>query len=155
MCELWHKISLADNLTDSQNIGQVEWNKDLFSCLLYLLFPERHHPPPVNKIIRPRTGSRTRMSSFLSAVPVQDNILEMEMAGQGRNYSYMFNFEQVWSYIQYSVSIKLLVQEFEHSEVRVWMEDNWQLVCRWASGVYLLMIFGGQYLMAKRWQQWA
>merc|ERR1711971_1495459 len=58
----------------------------------------------------------------------------MEMAGQGRNYSYMFNFEQ----------------EFEHSEVRVWMEDNWQLVCRWASGVYLLMIFGGQYLMAKR-----
>ena len=35
------------------------------------------------------------MSSFLSAVPVQDNILEMEMAGQGRNYSYMFNFEQV------------------------------------------------------------
>ena len=155
MCELWHKISLADNLTDSQNIGQVEWNKDLFSCLLYLLFPERHHPQPVNKIIRSRTGSRTRMSSFLSAVPVQDNILEMEMAGQGRNYSYMFNFEQVWSYIQYSVSIKLLVQEFEHSEVRVWMEDNWQLVCRWASGVYLLMIFGGQYLMAKRWQQWA
>ena len=35
------------------------------------------------------------MSSFLSAVPVKDNILEMEVAGQGRNYSYMFNFEQV------------------------------------------------------------
>ena len=47
-------------------------------------------------------------------------------------------------------SISLLVQEFEHSEVRIWMEDNWQVVCRWASGVYLLMIFGGQYLMAKR-----
>ena len=78
---------------------------------------------------RSRTGSRTRMSSFLSAVPVQDNILEMEMAGQGRNYSYMFNFEQVKSR-RYHRFIKVVCQEFEHSEVRVWMEDNWQLVCR-------------------------
>ena len=30
------------------------------------------------------------------------------------------------------------------------MEENWQLVCRWASTVYLLMIFGGQYLMQNR-----
>ena len=49
------------------------------------------------------------------------------------------------------LSIKLvLFQEFEHSQYRVWMEENWQLVCRWASTVYLLMIFGGQYLMKER-----
>jgi len=66
----------------------------------------------------------------LEAVPVPDMIIE----DQGRNYSYMFNFEQ----------------EFEHSVVRLWMEDNWQGVCTWASIVYLLLIFGGQSLMANR-----
>merc|ERR1719357_1722206 len=58
----------------------------------------------------------------------------MIIEDQGRNYSYMFNFEQ----------------EFEHSVVRLWMEDNWQGVCTWASIVYLLLIFGGQSLMANR-----
>ena len=89
------------------------------------------------------------MSSILSAVPVKDNILEMEVAGQGRNYSYMFNFEQVCRHCD-DVTSESLLQEFEHSEYRVWMEENWQTVCSWASAVYLLIIFGGQHLMANR-----
>jgi len=56
------------------------------------------------------------------------------MSVQGHNYSYVFNFEQ----------------DFEHSIVRVWMEDNWRSVCAWASGIYMLLIFGGQSYMANR-----
>jgi len=74
----------------------------------------------------------------LEAVPMQDtiNIQDIQTFNDdhGRNYSYMFNFEQ----------------EFEHSVVRVWMEENWRPVCAWASGIYLLLIFGGQLIMANR-----
>ena len=56
----------------------------------------------------------------------------MEM--KGHNYSYVFNFEQ----------------DFEHSVVRIWMEENWRSVCAWASGIYMLLIFGGQTYMANR-----
>jgi len=76
-----------------------------------------------------------RMTS-LTAVPVSDMmdmVVDSDQA-QATNYSYMFNFEQ----------------EFEHSEYRVWMEANWMTVCRIASSVYLVMIFGGQHLMADR-----
>ena len=41
-------------------------------------------------------------------------------------------------------------QDFEHSVVRVWMEENWRSVCAWASGIYMLLIFGGQTYMANR-----
>ena len=30
------------------------------------------------------------------------------------------------------------------------MEDHWVAVCLWASSLYLLLIFGGQHLMADR-----
>lgn len=51
-----------------------------------------------------------------------------------RNYSYVFNFEQ----------------DFEHSVIRSWMEQHWMAVCGWASGIYLLLIFGGQSWMSNR-----
>eukprot|EP00092_Neocalanus_flemingeri_P003708 GFUD01003984.1.p1 GENE.GFUD01003984.1~~GFUD01003984.1.p1 ORF type:complete len:405 (-),score=105.45 GFUD01003984.1:141-1355(-) len=77
-------------------------------------------------------------ATVLEAVPELDSVqlqfLDTFKAGQGRNYSYMFNFEQ----------------EFEHSVVRIWMEDNWRPFCAWASGIYLLLIFGGQSVMASR-----
>ena len=83
----------------------------------------------------------------LEAVPVPDMIIE----DQGRNYSYMFNFEQVYFHFLRLIKKSILkIQEFEHSVVRLWMEDNWQGVCTWASIVYLLLIFGGQSLMANR-----
>ena len=43
-----------------------------------------------------------------------------------------------------------MFQDFEHSVVRVWMEENWRSVCAWASGIYMLLIFGGQTYMANR-----
>jgi len=55
-------------------------------------------------------------------------------AMSGHNYSYVFNFEQ----------------DFEHSIVRVWMEENWRSVCAWASGLYMILIFGGQNYMSNR-----
>ena len=30
------------------------------------------------------------------------------------------------------------------------MEENWRSVCAWASGIYMLLIFGGQTYMANR-----
>ena len=48
------------------------------------------------------------------------------------------------------VIISLFPQDFEHSIVRVWMEENWRSVCAWASGIYMLLIFGGQSYMANR-----
>jgi hypothetical protein len=30
------------------------------------------------------------------------------------------------------------------------MEENWRAVCAWASGLYMLLIFGGQAYMANR-----
>lgn len=68
--------------------------------------------------------------SIVSATPLHDPIMTV----QGHNYSYVFNFEQ----------------DFEHSIVRVWMEENWRPVCAWASGIYMLLIFGGQSYMANR-----
>jgi len=53
---------------------------------------------------------------------------------QDHNYTYMFNFEQ----------------DFEHLAVRGWMEDHWRPVCCWASGIYMLMVVGGQAYMAGR-----
>jgi len=53
---------------------------------------------------------------------------------QGHNYSYIFNFEQ----------------DFEHTEVKSWMQENWRSVCAYASALYMLLIFGGQAYMANR-----
>jgi len=50
------------------------------------------------------------------------------------NYSYIFNFEQ----------------DFEHTEVKTWMEEYWRAVCMYASGLYMLVIFGGQAYMQNR-----
>lgn len=55
-------------------------------------------------------------------------------AMKGHNYSYVFNFEQ----------------DFAPELVRIWMEENWRPVCAWASGIYMLLIFGGQTYMANR-----
>ena len=33
------------------------------------------------------------------------------------------------------------------------MEENWRSVCAWASGIYMLLIFGGQTYMAHRCSQ--
>ena len=49
------------------------------------------------------------------------------------NYSYVFNFEQ----------------EFIHHETRVWMRENWTLGFYYV-GLYMILIFGGQYYMQSR-----
>ncbi|XP_050502354.1 elongation of very long chain fatty acids protein 6-like [Diabrotica virgifera virgifera] len=49
------------------------------------------------------------------------------------NYSYMFNFES----------------DFIHQKSRTWMQDNWTSGF-WAVGVYMVLIFGGQYFMQNR-----
>ena len=68
----------------------------------------------------------------------------------GHNYSYVFNFEQVRLSYNFMEILKPLMQDFEHSIVRVWMEENWRSVCAWASGLYMLLIFGGQNYMSNR-----
>ena len=103
------------------------------------------------------TSTSTSMSSVLSVVPLPDTVMA---AAEGRNYSYMFNFEQVspsHSHKRGSALSFLLVvdcgccvQEFEPAEHRLWMEEHWVAVCLWASSLYLLLIFGGQHLMANR-----
>ena len=53
----------------------------------------------------------------------------------------------------YYLSIFLLSichEDFEHTRVKTWMESNWRAVCAYASGLYMLLIFGGQHYMAKR-----
>nr|WDS84447.1 elongation of very long chain fatty acids protein 6 [Apocyclops royi] len=50
------------------------------------------------------------------------------------NYSYIFDFER----------------DFEHTEARRWMLANWRAVCSYAAGLYLLLIFAGQQIMASR-----
>jgi hypothetical protein len=69
--------------------------------------------------------------SAVAGTPLHKPMMSVE---GGHNYSYVFNFEQ----------------DFEHSIVRVWMEENWRPVCAWASGIYMLLIFGGQSYMANR-----
>lgn len=49
------------------------------------------------------------------------------------NYSYVFNFES----------------DFIHQKTRTWMQDNWTLGFYYV-GVYMILIFGGQYLMQNR-----
>lgn len=49
------------------------------------------------------------------------------------NYSYVFDFES----------------EFIHQETRIWMVKNWTWVFYYC-GVYMLVIFGGQFLMQNR-----
>merc|ERR1711971_1269447 len=63
--------------------------------------------------------------SFSIMEPAGDN---PTISVQDHNYTYMFNFEQ----------------DFEHLAVRGWMEDHWRPVCCWASGIYMLMVVGGQ-----------
>eukprot|EP00096_Caligus_rogercresseyi_P008951 TRINITY_DN2941_c0_g1_i4.p1 TRINITY_DN2941_c0_g1~~TRINITY_DN2941_c0_g1_i4.p1 ORF type:complete len:329 (+),score=65.82 TRINITY_DN2941_c0_g1_i4:280-1266(+) len=50
------------------------------------------------------------------------------------NYSYVFAFEK----------------DFEHGEVREWMGANWRRVVLLASSLYMILIFGGRYLMSHR-----
>ena len=45
---------------------------------------------------------------------------------------------------------KIFVEGFEPAWHRVWMEENWRLICSLASCGYLLVIFGGQKIMADR-----
>lgn len=49
------------------------------------------------------------------------------------NYSYIFNFES----------------DFSHQKTRTWMQDNWTLGFYYC-GIYMILIFGGQYLMQNR-----
>lgn len=49
------------------------------------------------------------------------------------NYSYVFNFEN----------------DFIHQDTRTWMIKNWTWVFYYC-GVYMLIIFGGQFLMQNR-----
>ncbi|XP_017773904.1 PREDICTED: elongation of very long chain fatty acids protein 6 [Nicrophorus vespilloides] len=49
------------------------------------------------------------------------------------NYSYVFNFES----------------EFSHQPTRTWMSENWTLGFYYV-GLYMVLIFGGQYLMQNR-----
>lgn len=49
------------------------------------------------------------------------------------NYSYIFNFES----------------DFIHQETRTWMQDNWTKGFYYC-GIYMILIFGGQYLMQNR-----
>lgn len=71
------------------------------------------------------------MEEMLDTSPIQEHLISVQDC---HNYSYVFNFEK----------------EFEHSVIRSWMEENWRSVCGWASGIYLLLIFGGQALMSNR-----
>ena len=50
------------------------------------------------------------------------------------NYSYVFKFEE----------------DFDHVEVKEKVEEYWVGVCLYASLVYLIIIFGGQYWMSSR-----
>lgn len=49
------------------------------------------------------------------------------------NYSYIFNFEQ----------------EFAHHETHRWMRENWTYGFYYV-GLYMILIFGGQYYMQSR-----
>lgn len=49
------------------------------------------------------------------------------------NYSYIFNFES----------------DFIHQETRTWMQDNWTMAFYYV-GIYMVLIFGGQFLMQNR-----
>ncbi|XP_023013402.1 elongation of very long chain fatty acids protein baldspot [Leptinotarsa decemlineata] len=49
------------------------------------------------------------------------------------NYSYIFNFES----------------DFIHQKTRTWMQDNWTLGFYYV-GIYMILIFGGQYIMQSR-----
>merc|ERR1712012_401966 len=71
-----------------------------------------------------------------AASTLEDNAMEVNpgISVQEHNYTYMFNFEQ----------------DFEHLAVRGWMEEHWRPVCCWASGVYMLLVVGGQAYMAER-----
>jgi len=84
-----------------------------------------------------------RMAEVLEASMLQpqaDKLVGVQGVGgnmhhfQARNYSYVFNFEQ----------------DFEHSVIRSWMEQHWVSVCGWASGIYMLLIWGGQAWMSNR-----
>lgn len=49
------------------------------------------------------------------------------------NYSYIFNFES----------------DFIHQETRNWMTENWTIAFYYV-GIYMVLVFGGQYLMQSR-----
>lgn len=49
------------------------------------------------------------------------------------NYSYVFNFES----------------DFIHQETRTWMAENWTIAFYYV-GIYMVLVFGGQYLMQSR-----
>lgn len=49
------------------------------------------------------------------------------------NYTYIFNFEN----------------EFIHQDTRIWMIKNWTWVFYYC-GLYMLIIFGGQFWMQNR-----
>lgn len=53
--------------------------------------------------------------------------------GTTPNYSYVFNFEE----------------EFVHQDTRVWMTKNWTYGFYYV-GIYMVLIFGGQYYMQSR-----
>jgi len=52
----------------------------------------------------------------------------------GPNYSYIFQFES----------------DFQHEVTKGWFLDNWRTIITYASGLYMLLIFGGQQYMSGR-----
>jgi len=64
----------------------------------------------------------------LNTLSVSSNLLV------GPNYSYIFDFER----------------DFEHTEAKAWMVANWRTVCFYSAGLYLLLVFAGQQIMASR-----
>ena len=66
--------------------------------------------------------------SALNTLSVSSNLLS------GPNYSYVFDFER----------------DFEQAEAKAWMVANWRTVCSYAAGLYLVVVFAGQQIMATR-----
>jgi len=53
---------------------------------------------------------------------------------ENRTYSYVLPFEE----------------DFNASIAQTWTEKNWRAVVAWASGLYMVLVFGGQAFMANR-----
>jgi len=61
-------------------------------------------------------------------------MMEDLRVSQNTSYSFIMSFEE----------------EFDANEVQSWMEKNWRHGIAWASAAYLLLVFGGQAIMADR-----
>lgn len=64
---------------------------------------------------------------------MEENSVKQILPRKPMNYSYMFNFEE----------------KFKHEVAKDWMEKNWTSGFYYC-GIYMIVIFGGQYLMQNR-----